>query len=337
MPILVLGQSGTASPTPTELTIETVIAQTLSARASVTARASAFTKTPSNTPDLARSAEAAISASDTAQAIASFTKTPCSPNQVPIIIITATSSSLVGEDATRTSVVETVQAAMTQTSQATQTLPTVTPTPCNNPVFRIVTATPMPTLPPTWTPISPTATPMGLCPTYFVQAGDTIVAIAEQAGVTFNALLKANNLTEESVSLLQIGQELLIPVAGCELSANATATAVVAFANRPALSPLQILEIIDAGNVASEGVQIRNSGSSVLDISGWTLTDGIEHIFVFPQMRLFPRAQITVFTRTGTNTPITMFWNLSSAVWLPGTVATISDTNGTLITQYQVN
>jgi hypothetical protein len=146
VPTLVFGQTGT--PTPTEYTLDTVIAQTLSVRASVTARASAFTTTPSTTPNLALSAAAAISASDTAQAIASFTATPCPPDSHPVIIITQ-SPLLTEETARAAAILATMDAIVTQTSQALTPQPTATATPCNNPVFRVVSPTPPPTALPT--------------------------------------------------------------------------------------------------------------------------------------------------------------------------------------------
>jgi LysM repeat protein len=67
------------------------------------------------------------------------------------------------------------------------------------------TSTPVP-----WTP-APTATPT-LTPTpilYVVQAGDNLLGIARQYGVTVEALQEANAITDPR--LLQIGQELVIP------------------------------------------------------------------------------------------------------------------------------
>jgi LysM repeat protein len=73
------------------------------------------------------------------------------------------------------------------------------------------TATPRATSTPvSWTP-APTATST-LTPTpiiYVVQAGDNLLGIARQYGVTVEALQEANAVTDPR--LLQIGQELVIP------------------------------------------------------------------------------------------------------------------------------
>ncbi len=95
-------------------------------------------------------------------------------------------------------------------------LPTLTPRPT---VTITATATPQPsptseptpTVEPTPEP-TPTLTPTASGPRrYTVQAGDTLRTIAEQFGVTIEALLQANNLTPAQGDNLQVGQELVIP------------------------------------------------------------------------------------------------------------------------------
>ena len=79
--------------------------------------------------------------------------------------------------------------------------PTATPEP---------TAAPEPTGAPTNTPEPPTAAPAGPR-TYVVQSGDTLRSIAEQFGVSVQAIIDANRLTPEQADSLRVGQELVIP------------------------------------------------------------------------------------------------------------------------------
>jgi len=75
------------------------------------------------------------------------------------------------------------------------------------------TPTPTATSTPTSTPTStatPTATPLFL--TYAVVRGDTASDIAKQFGITTEALLEANDLSEDDI--LSLGQELRIPTSG---------------------------------------------------------------------------------------------------------------------------
>lgn len=91
-------------------------------------------------------------------------------------------------------------------SAAPIVLPTVAPAPS-------ATTAPSPQ-PPTATPEPPTATPEPPAAgprTYTVQPGDTLRSIAEQFGVSVQALLDANGLTPEQADSLRQGQELIIP------------------------------------------------------------------------------------------------------------------------------
>ena len=94
------------------------------------------------------------------------------------------------------------------TETATQTA-TATPTPTE-----AATPTPAPTEAPT---PEPTPTPAPTAPpasTYEVQSGDTCSGIALANGVSLQALLDANGLTEGDCLTIQPGQELTIPDGG---------------------------------------------------------------------------------------------------------------------------
>ena len=66
------------------------------------------------------------------------------------------------------------------------------------------------TLPPATT--STTAPPAAAATTYVVQSGDTLSVIADQFGVTLEALSQANNITD--INSISPGQELIIPAQG---------------------------------------------------------------------------------------------------------------------------
>jgi LysM repeat protein len=179
------------------------------------------------------------------------------------------------------------------------------------------------------------------CPTYTLQAGDFPGKIANQFGVSLGDLLRANNLTEADATRLQIGQVLVIPVAGCALIPTETLTLTptrvvlptqpptVTLAPTAAEAALEIVQIINAGDVTSEGVEIRNSTSDVINIEGWTLSDGAGNTFTFPNFQMFGGRRVIVYTRAGGNTPVALFWGLSRAVWTnPGGTLTIRDADG---------
>jgi hypothetical protein len=50
---------------------------------------------------------------------------------------------------------------------------------------------------------------------------------------------------------------------------------------------------------------------------------------VFTQQLLFSNAEVTIYTRSGTNTPIALFWGLDEPVWGDaGEILTLRDANG---------
>jgi len=79
------------------------------------------------------------------------------------------------------------------------------------------TSTPTPSVTPT---APPTDTPTPQVTTYIVRTGDTLSLIAGQFGVTVDAIMEVNGLTDY---VIQVGQELLIPVEVEEPAASAVA------------------------------------------------------------------------------------------------------------------
>jgi LysM repeat protein len=84
------------------------------------------------------------------------------------------------------------------------------PTPTTIPATRVVQPTAVAQVSPT-VEIAPTAAPTAATGTqeYTVQAGDSLSAIAAQFGVTVDALIQANNITDPNTIL--VGQVLTIP------------------------------------------------------------------------------------------------------------------------------
>lgn len=84
--------------------------------------------------------------------------------------------------------------------------PTASPSPTTSPTDE-PTSTPEPTAAPTQPPTpAPTAAPTQTI--YVVQAGDTLSSIASQFGVSVQAIMNANGLTDD---VINIGQRLVIP------------------------------------------------------------------------------------------------------------------------------
>ncbi|MBX3085197.1 MAG: lamin tail domain-containing protein [Anaerolineae bacterium] len=190
--------------------------------------------------------------------------------------------------------------------------------------------------PPTLTPTDPSG-----CPTYTIQKGDVPSTVANSFGISTADLLKANDLTEQDATRLQIGQVLIIPVNGCGLQNTATPTLTPTRVILPTQPPtsttaptaastqLEIMGIVGAGDITSEGIEIRNNSADVINIENWTLTDSNGNTFTFPNYQMFSGRRVIVYTRAGNNTPFALFWGLSSAIWTDANShVVIKDTDG---------
>lgn len=179
--------------------------------------------------------------------------------------------------------------------------------------------------------LASTATPSGPF-TYAIQSGDTLGDLALRFEVPLEDLLAANDLADDEI--LSIGQEIIIPVGGSPTVAPTVTQAATPSAAGPAL--LVIREIEQPGSLSGETVILTNLGE-VSTLTGWTLSDGRTNRYTFPDVTLFPDAEINVHTRAGTDTPSDLYWGASDAVWgATGTVAYLRDASGKLVATYRV-
>ncbi len=210
-----------------------------------------------------------------------------------------------------------------------------------SPIQPVPTLVPKPIAQVTAPPIAATATPI-MPRSYIVQPGDTPISIATGLGISVNDLLSANHLKVGDI--LNIGQELIVPVAGFTPDA-ATATPLTIATTRPHPTPaatsaggllVTIRQIDGLGDVANEAVVLTNLGGKV-NLSGWTLSDGEGHKYTFPDLTLLPNAEVHVHTTLGLDSAVDLFWGQTSAMWGgSGTIAYLRDPGGKLMATYRV-
>jgi LysM repeat protein len=201
-----------------------------------------------------------------------------------------------------------------------------------------VSSTPLPnatTLVPTEPP-APAVTPTPSGPfVYAIESGDTLGGLALRFDVPLADLLAANDLTEDAI--LSVGQELTIPV-GSPVeptpTPDNTPPPTPAATSGPALVVIREIEL--PGSVNGETIILTNLGE-VINLAGWTLSDGRDNRYTFPDVTLFAGAEINLHTREGANSPTDLYWGASAAVWgETGTVAYLRDANGRLVATYRV-
>ena len=166
-------------------------------------------------------------------------------------------------------------------------------------VMPLATSTPVP-----WTP-APTATPTPT-PTpiiYTVQAGDNLLGIARQYGVTVEALQEANAITDPR--LLQIGQELVIPREEEGLANQPTPTptplpfqiANVGFYETPVGGLWCLGEVINSTGASMEQVQVA---VSLYDAEG----EMVAHDSTFTEFDIIPNEGKMPFALLFTEPPL---------------------------------
>jgi LysM repeat protein len=179
---------------------------------------------------------------------------------------------------------------------------------------------------------APTKAPSPTPHIYIIQSGDTLLAIAQEYGISIDDLMSTNRL--ESADSLTAGQELIIPKAEGASGPSATSevdsqtTATSTPSEGGAVQGEVIISAIDSpGNYELEAVRLLNTGGEV-SMAGWTLDDGQGNVFTFPAFTFYSTGAIDVHTREGTNTTIDLYWGLDEPVWLPGTTIHLRDASG---------
>ena len=212
----------------------------------------------------------------------------------------------------------------------------------SRPVSTLVPTLPAPVITSVPTPVVATPTPVAaVSHSYRVQSGDTPLSIARALGVRVEDLLAANNLREGDI--LSIGQTLVVPSAVSPVATGVTAAAAtprtIATSTAAPVSSdtfIAIKTIAGTGNLGSEAVVLANLSTKV-DLSGWSLSDGEDHKFVFPDLVMLPNSEITVHTTGGANSATDLYWGQSVARWGgSGTIAYLRDPSGKLAASYRV-
>ncbi|MEZ4524067.1 MAG: lamin tail domain-containing protein [Thermomicrobiales bacterium] len=140
------------------------------------------------------------------------------------------------------------------------------------------------------------------------------------------------------------------PPATPTATATSTATATPEPTATPTPSPIPPTPTVTEGGVAITGIDfdpavgrdgdgetvtIVNVGEGPVDMTGWSLSDIAEHIYIFPNFVLQPGAAVVVHICAGENTPEILFWGRCSAIWNnEGDTAYLRDATGRGISTY---
>jgi hypothetical protein len=71
-------------------------------------------------------------------------------------------------------------------------------------------------------------------------------------------------------------------------------------------------------------------------LSGWQLEDSDGNVFTFPQLDLFEGGAVIVWTKTGANTAVDLYWGQASPVWQSGEKVTLRTAAGEVHATYTI-
>lgn len=91
---------------------------------------------------------------------------------------------------------------------------------------------------------------------------------------------------------------------------------------------IEILNVIGAGDLQFEAITLKNTGTSPVNLSGWSLSDGQGKPFIFPTFTVFQGGAFQVFSRSGLNTSLELYWGSEAALWKNGAKVFLYDPTG---------
>jgi len=163
--------------------------------------------------------------------------------------------------------------------------------------------------------------------TYTVGEGETLDGIATANNLTIEALLAVNqNIDADSIS---VGDIIYLPGPSITMSEDGIAGILPdreEYPEAPMNNGLvEIASVVGAGDLDTERVYLRGLGEGTLSLTGWRLVDDDGNEYLFPQITLFSNGAVNVYSGSGVDTVVALFWNLGTPVWRPGEYVLLLD------------
>ena len=100
--------------------------------------------------------------------------------------------------------------------------------------------------------------------------------------------------------------------------------------------PIRIENVFGVGDPAQEVVVVGYTGENPLQLSGWELRRAKQQVYRFPPVLLLANASLQVYTRQGTDGPLTLYVGSGSPLWEQGERVELYDDAGALRAQFQI-
>ncbi len=99
---------------------------------------------------------------------------------------------------------------------------------------------------------------------------------------------------------------------------------------------VEISNVIGAGDIEIEYVEIQHLGEIELALEGWQLLDEQGNTFTFPGLTLHSGGAVRVYSKVGPLSAIELYWGLDGSVWSSGERVILLDSKGEPQASYEV-
>lgn len=184
---------------------------------------------------------------------------------------------------------------------------------------------------------------------HIVGAGETLGQISVRYDVSMEDLMATNGMSNPN--FLFVGQELIIPgtepqeeaeediasEAETEADEGTLPTPIPTALPTEGEAEISIAEVIGAGEVPLEAIQIINNGSREASLLGWKLADQFGNFYTFGPITLFGEgAGILVHTTAGQDNATDLFWGQEESLWNSGDKVILYDADGAVQAEFEV-
>jgi LysM repeat protein len=194
---------------------------------------------------------------------------------------------------------------------------------------------------PTETRVEAASAPTVSLQPYQVAVGETLGEIALAYEITVDELLELNGFTDPDS--IGAGATIFVPTLNENSSNNELDELFPEDGSNPEAptssknnGKVEISGVVGAGDLRSERVQLRGLGGETIDLTRWQLRDEDGNEYTFPHITLFGNGAVDVFSDSGVDTVVALYWNTGEPVWESGETVTLYDEAGNIQAAYTV-
>jgi hypothetical protein len=99
---------------------------------------------------------------------------------------------------------------------------------------------------------------------------------------------------------------------------------------------IEIQSVFLPGDLEDEKINLKNVGSSPIDLAGWGLSNSQGDQYVLPALTLYPNGAVDIYSKAGINTAVELYANSAQAFWKSGETAVLTDSAGNERSRYSV-